>query len=56
MNKQRWQTFTLHNPYLFSLLLLAIIMLVNAFFQPNLLELETLNSNMRIFLPTDYAI
>ena len=29
MNKHQWQTFTLHNPYLFSLLLLVIITLVN---------------------------
>src|SRR5512140_225205 len=51
MNRHRWQTFTLHNPYLFSLLLLAIIILVNLFFQPNIFERNTLNSNMRIFLP-----
>lgn len=51
MNRPRWQTFTLHNPYLFSLLLLVIITLVNLFFQPNIFERNTLNSNMRIFLP-----
>ena len=51
MNRQRWQTFRLHNPYLFSLLLLVIIILVNLFFQPNIFERDTLNSNMRVFLP-----
>ena len=51
MNNQRWQTFTLRNPYLFSLLLLVIITLVNLFFQPNIFERTTLNSNMRVFLP-----
>jgi ribose transport system permease protein len=51
MNRQRWQTFKLRNPYLFSLLLLVIITLVNLFFQPNIFKLDTLNSNMRVFLP-----
>ena len=51
MNRQRWQTFRLRNPYLFSLLLLVIITLVNLFFQPNIFKLDTLNSNMRVFLP-----
>jgi ribose transport system permease protein len=51
MNRHRWQTFTLRNPYLFSLLLLVVIMLVNFYFQPNLFERVTLNSNMRVFLP-----
>jgi ribose transport system permease protein len=51
MNRQRWQNFKLRNPYLFSLLLLVIITLVNLFFQPNIFKLDTLNSNMRVFLP-----
>ena len=51
MNRERWQTFRLRNPYLFSLLLLVIIILVNLFFQPNIFERNTLNSNMRVFLP-----
>jgi ribose transport system permease protein len=51
MNTHRWQTFTLRNPYLFSLVLLIVIILVNFFFQPNLFERTTLNSNMRVFLP-----
>src|SRR5512146_1623554 len=51
MNRQQWQTFTLRNPYLFSLLLLVIIIIVNFIFQPNIFQRDTLNSNMRVFLP-----
>lgn len=51
MNRQQWQTFTLRNPYLFSLLLLVIITLVNFFFQPDIFHRDTLNNNMRVFLP-----
>jgi ribose transport system permease protein len=51
VNIQRWQSFSRRNPYLFSLLLLVIIVFVNLFFQHNIFERETLNSNMRIFLP-----
>ena len=51
MNRQRWQTLRLRNPYLFSLLLLVIITLVNLFFQPKIFQRDTLNSNMRVFLP-----
>jgi ribose transport system permease protein len=51
MKKIRWQSISQRNPYLFSLLLLVFAVLVNFFFQPNLFELGTLNSNMRVFLP-----
>ena len=51
MNKHRWQTFTLRNPYLFSLLLLVIITLVNLFVQPDMFHRDTINNNMRVFLP-----
>ncbi len=51
MNRHRWQTFTLRNPYLFSLLLLVVIVLINFYFQPNIFKRDTLNSNMRVFLP-----
>ncbi len=51
MNNHRWQTFTLRNPYLFSLVLFVVITSVNFFFQPNIFERTTLNSNMRVFLP-----
>ena len=51
MNRQDWKSFARRNPYLFSLILLVIIIFVNLFFQHNIFERETLNSNMRIFLP-----
>ncbi len=51
MNRDKWQTFTLRNPYLFSLLLLVIIILINLIVQPNIFARDTLNSNMRVFLP-----
>ncbi len=51
MNRHRWQTITLRNPYLFSLLLLIVIILVNLVVQPNIFRRDTLNSNMRVFLP-----
>ena len=51
MNRQHWQTISLRNPYLFTLLLLIVIILINFYFQPNLFQRDTLNSNMRVFLP-----
>jgi ribose transport system permease protein len=51
VNWQRWQSFVRRNPYLFSLLLLVIIVIVNLFFQANIFQRETLNGNMRVFLP-----
>lgn len=38
-------------PALFALILLAFALLVNFILQPNLLARDTLNSNMRVFLP-----
>lgn len=38
-------------PAFFALILLAFALLVNFFLQPNLLARDTLNSNMRVFLP-----
>ncbi len=51
MNRQKWQTFTLRSPYLFSLVLLVVITLVNMVVQPDIFHRDTLNSNMRVFLP-----
>jgi len=42
---------TARSPALFSLILLIIAVIINAVLQPNLLALETLNSNLRVFLP-----
>ncbi|PKO12479.1 MAG: ABC transporter permease [Chloroflexi bacterium HGW-Chloroflexi-10] len=51
MNRLSWSTLTTRYPALFSLILLVITMLVNAILQPNLLAIDTLNGNMRVFLP-----
>jgi ribose transport system permease protein len=59
MNMQRvrdlrmpsWQGIALRHPYLFALLLLIIALAVNRHFQPNLLELNVLDRNLRNFLP-----
>jgi ribose transport system permease protein len=52
MNKLRWSSFTSKRPYLFVLLLLIVTVAVNFIFQPGLLERDTLNSNLRVFLPS----
>ena len=39
------------SPALFSLILLVIAIVINAILQPNLLTLNTLNNNLRVFLP-----
>ncbi len=49
--RTRWQTLTYRNPYLFALLLLALAVVANFVLQPNLFERESLNNNMRVFLP-----
>lgn len=51
MNRHQWQTFTLRSPYLFSFVLLILITAVNFVVQPNIFQRDTLNSNMRVFLP-----
>ncbi|MGE5140164.1 MAG: ABC transporter permease, partial [Rudaea sp.] len=52
MNNVRWSSLTFRRTYLFVLLLLVVTLLVNFIFQPNLFERGTLNSNMRVFLPS----
>lgn len=52
MNKFRWASFTSKRSYLFVLMLLIVTVVVNLVFQPGLFERETLNSNMRVFLPS----
>ncbi len=51
---QRLPSNLLHSrrPYLFTLLLLVVTVVVNFAFQPDLLGRSTLNSNMRVFLPS----
>lgn len=51
MKDWNWSALTARYPALFALILLAVALLVNLALQPNLFELNTLNSNMRVFLP-----
>ena len=51
MNATRWQYITLRHPYLFSLLLLVVAIIVNSSLQPNFFEPRVLNGNFRVFLP-----
>jgi len=46
-----WNSMMTRYPALFALILLALALLVNLFLQPNLLSPDTLNSNLRVFLP-----
>ena len=52
MNRLQWPSFTSRRPYMFALLLFTITMVVNFIFQPGLFDRSTLNSNMRVFLPS----
>ncbi|MFZ5808477.1 MAG: ABC transporter permease [Chloroflexota bacterium] len=51
MKRLSWRALTVRYPALFSIVLLAIAVLVNFILQPNMFARETLNSNMRVFLP-----
>jgi len=46
-----WNTLMTRYPALFALILLVLAMMVNLILQPNLFARDTLNSNMRVFLP-----
>ena len=39
------------SPAFFSLILFIIVIVINAILQPNMLALDTINSNLRVFLP-----
>ncbi len=55
MKLVRWSPGALlqtRRPYLFTLLLLLVTVAVNFAFQPDLFARSTLNSNMRVFLPS----
>jgi ribose transport system permease protein len=56
MNRSRWSAFTARRPYLFVLLLLIVTVVVNSIFQSGLLDRDTLNSNMRVFLPSIFLV
>lgn len=52
MNRPRWNAPSLgRQPALFALVLLVLSVVINLIVQPNMFARETLNSNMRVFLP-----
>ncbi|HEY5903658.1 MAG TPA: ABC transporter permease [Anaerolineales bacterium] len=52
MRPSRWNALARRHPALFALALLVISLLVNLILQPNMFAKNTLNSNMRVFLPS----
>ncbi|MGB8982719.1 MAG: hypothetical protein WCC12_12655, partial [Anaerolineales bacterium] len=51
MRQSRWEALTARQPALFALVLLVLSLIVNLILQPNMFAKDTLNSNMRVFLP-----
>ena len=51
MNRSSLQQWVARSPGFFSLILLVVAIVINAILQPNLLTLDTINNNMRVFLP-----
>lgn len=51
MNRFSWDAITARQPALFALILLVLSIVINFILQPNMFARETLNSNMRVFLP-----
>jgi ribose transport system permease protein len=51
MKQSRWDTLVARQPAVFALILLVLSVIINLFLQPNMFAKETLNSNLRVFLP-----
>jgi ribose transport system permease protein len=51
MKRFTWSALMARYPALFALILLVLAIIVNFILQPNLFARDTLNSNMRVFLP-----
>lgn len=51
MKRFSWKALTTRYPAFFALILLVVALVVNFILQPNLFARDTLNSNMRVFLP-----
>lgn len=51
MNRLSWNEMMTRYPGFFALIFMILAIIVNALLQPNMLALDTLNSNMRVFLP-----
>jgi ribose transport system permease protein len=51
MKQSRWDTLVARQPAVFAMILFVLSVIVNLFLQPNMFARETLNSNLRVFLP-----
>ena len=51
MKQSRWDTLVARQPAVFAVILLVLSLIVNWLLQPNMFARETLNSNLRVFLP-----
>lgn len=51
MKQSRWDTLFGRQPAVFAIILLVLSVIINLFFQPNMFSRDTLNSNLRVFLP-----
>jgi len=51
MKRSRWDALMSRYPALFALILFVLSIIINFILQPNMLSRDTLNSNMRVFLP-----
>lgn len=51
MRRSKWDAFAKRQPAMFALILLGLSLVINLILQPNMFARETLNSNMRVFLP-----
>jgi len=51
MKRSRWDVLMSRYPALFALILFVLSIIINFILQPNMFAKETLNSNMRVFLP-----
>ena len=51
MKRYNWNFLMSRYPAFFPLILLTLAIAINLFLQPNMFALDTLNSNMRVFLP-----
>lgn len=51
MKQSGWALWTTRYPALFAFVLFVIAIVINLILQPNMFAKETLNSNMRVFLP-----
>ena len=51
MKNSRFQFLSLRHPYLLALIIFVLALLINLYFQPSILDSNTMNNNLRVFLP-----